>query len=165
MYLRGSRKAGDTESQSVRIPWRALAVAWLLLISFVAAAHAQPDTNMFGEPKSGRVRRGPQQETTPHPQALLPLPSIKQPWPRLDAGAVLCKSRDDLLRYQTRSPGPAPDCHVIRQRTAIQVLDRDGPSHTHVVATDDPKQTGWTDTYLPAEPPPSATTNTAAKQK
>jgi hypothetical protein len=68
------------------------------------------------------------------------------------------KSRDDLLRCQTRASGLAPDCHNIRQRVAIQILERDRPPYTNVIATDDPKQTAWPDTHLPVSLPPSATT-------
>jgi hypothetical protein len=43
-----------------------------------------------------------------------------------------------------------------------QILDRDGPSRTHVVATDETKQTGWTNNYLPFEPPLSVAIITGA---
>jgi hypothetical protein len=85
-----------------------------------------------------------------------PVASVKDPWPRLDVGAVLCKSRDDLVSYQKRATGgsgPAPDCRIVATRTGVQILARDDPSHTHVALTDAPRQTGWTDVYLPAKPP------------
>jgi hypothetical protein len=89
------------------------------------------------------------------PAAPSPVASVKDPWPRLDVGAVLCKSRDDLVRYQKRSAagsGPAPDCRIVATRTGVQILARDDPSHTKVALTDAPQQTGWTDVYLPAKP-------------
>lgn len=143
--------------------WLPLTVLTLLL-GGMASASAQISLDAPGAAGMpggrGGHRQGPQQETRTAP-VLAPLPPVKEPWPRLEAGAVLCKSRDDLVRYQTKGmAGPPPDCHGIRQRMAIQILDRDGLSHTHVVATDDAKQTGWTNAYLPVSPPPSATTAT-----
>ena len=75
----------------------------------------------------------------------------------------MCKSRDDLVRYQTQiangasgaTAGLAPDCHIIRKQTGIQILARDGPSRTQIVTTDQSKETGWTNSYLPSTPPPS----------
>lgn len=131
----------------------------------VLADDQQPPSMLGGQPmgsaRSGR-RLGPQ-DNEPHIAPSLPVPKVKEPWPRLDKGAVLCRSRDDLVRLQTRAQGdtgPAPDCHVVRDRIAIKILERDGPSRTHVVASEDAKQTGWTNVYLSLDPPASATTPT-----
>jgi hypothetical protein len=167
----GARKSGNKAHGLAS----RLAIGLILLAGGLTPANAQTGTGSPGTPQTGGGmmggghggrHRNQQQNGQPAP-ALAPLPVVKEPWPRLDSGAILCKSRDDLLRYQTgsgaASTGPAPDCHVIRQRTAIQILDRDGPSRAHVVTTDDAKQTGWTNAYLSSEPPPSATTPTAVK--
>ena len=144
--------------------WRSLTIALMLLLSGVTPSNAQ----MGGGGHGGRQRnqqQTPQQTPAPPPPAAIP-----DPWPRLDIGAILCKSRDDLITYQTQvaaspgvaAPSQASDCLVIQKRTAIQILDRDGPSRTHVVSTDAAKQTGWTNAYLPSKPPPSAATATSA---
>jgi hypothetical protein len=142
----------------------------ILPLGFLASANAQisltPGDPFMGNGRGGR--HGNTQENNKTPPHIADLPPVKEPWPRLDTGAVLCKSRDDLLRYQARAvavsdAGPAPDCRAIRQRTPIQILDRDGLSRTHVVSTDDAKQTGWTNVYLPTTPPPAAGTGAAMK--
>jgi hypothetical protein len=81
----------------------------------------------------------------------------------LEEGALICKSRDDLVRYQAQiangpnatPPGQAPDCHTVRKQTGIQILTHDGPSRTQIVTTDESKETWWTNSYLPSTPPAS----------
>jgi hypothetical protein len=83
---------------------------------------------------------------------------VRAPWPRLDAGAILCKSRDDLVNYQKQvaagaggaGTGQKPDCRVVEESMAIHILDREGVARTEVAATGVAKQTGWTDAYLPS---------------
>jgi hypothetical protein len=149
-----------------RIVWGRLAPGLILLLGAVTSASAQmsltPDNPYLG---NGRSRRAAAEHNNQPPPQIADLPPVKEPWPRLDTGAVLCRSRDDLSRFQAQvmgGAGAAPDCHAIRQRTPIQIIERDGPSHTHVVAAADAKQTGWTNAYLPSTPP-SSTTGTAAK--
>jgi hypothetical protein len=115
---------------------------------------------MGSGPGMGRHQRGGQGQSggQPHSPAPPPLPVLKAPWPRLDTGAILCNSREDLVAYQNRqagepASGPAPDCHVIQRLTPVQILDREGLARTHVALTDASKQTGWTDVYIPATPP------------
>ena len=62
--------------------------------------------------------------------------------PHLERGALVCVSRDDLVRYQTAlvdrtaaAGSPAPDCHTVIDRTFVSVLGRDGPSRTQVSIT------------------------------
>jgi len=58
-------------------------------------------------------------------KAPTPLPPVPEIWPRLEDGAVICKSRDDLVKYQTQiansrsatTAGQASDCHTIRKQT------------------------------------------------
>src|SRR5690242_12440263 len=58
--------------------------------------------------------------------------------PHLERGALVCMSREDLVRYQTAlvdrtaAGGPAPNCHTVIDRTFVNVLGRDGPSRTQV---------------------------------
>jgi hypothetical protein len=111
-----------------------------------------------GKDQQETPQRTPQQSPAP-----TPTPAVPEPWPRLDAGALMCKSRDDLLRYQTQVADGASaatairtsDCRTIEKQTGIQILDSDGPSRTQIVTTDESKQTGLTNTYLPSTPPPS----------
>jgi hypothetical protein len=141
------------------------AIALVLLFGAAASANAQ----MGGHGGRQKNQQQASQQTAPSP---LP-PIVAETWPRLDIGAILCASRDDLVSYQRQvaagpgaaAPRPAPDCLIIQQQTAIQILDRDGPSRTHVATTDAAKRTGWTDAYLPATPPPSVATAAGRRQK
>ncbi len=92
------------------------------------------------------------------------LPDVRaqpQAWPRLDPGAVLCRSEADLNRLARRRAGDAVDgsvdCQVIRAPTAITVMQRAGPGRTEV-KPNDPKVTasGWTDAWLPEKAPTGA---------
>jgi hypothetical protein len=131
-----------------------LMITLALLLVGLASSNAQ-----MGGGHGGRQKN--QQPATQQSAAPPPPTAVPEQWPRLDIGAIFCKSRDDLVRRQTQiaagsgvaASGPAPDCSIIQKQTGIQILDRDGPSRTHVVLTDQTKQTGWTDTYLPSAPP------------
>ena len=137
-----------------RLLWRRPAMALPLLLSATALAHAQ-----IGGSHGRRQKDQQQQSAAPMPSVA----AVPEIWPRLEDGVLLCKSRDDLVRYQTQIAnsttaviaGPAPDCHTIRKQTGIQILDHAGPSRTQIVITDEPKETGWTNSYLPPTPPPS----------
>jgi hypothetical protein len=132
-------------------------MALLLLLGGMASAHAQIGGGHFGGLKNQQQTPQPQQSPAP------PEPAVPEIWPRLEDGAIICKSRDDLVRYPTRiangasatTAGQGSDCHTIRKRTGIQVLNHDGPSRTQIVTTDESKETGWIDSYLPSTPPPS----------
>jgi hypothetical protein len=127
----------------------------LLVFGAIASAHAQIP---------GHTHAQKDQQQTPQKTPTPEMPAVPEIWPRLEDGALICKSREDLVRYQTQvtngasdaTAGPAPDCHTIRKRTGIQILAHDGPSRTQIVTTDDSKETGWTNSYLPSTPPHSA---------
>ena len=146
-----------------RLPWRRLAIALLLFLGAMASAHAQIGAGSHG-------RRQKNQQETPQQSPAPTTPSLPEIWPRLEDGALLCKSRDDLVRYQTQiangasatTAGQALDCHNIRKQTGIQILDHDGPSRTQIVTTDESKETGWTNSYLPSAPPPSVAKGSGA---
>ncbi len=139
-----------------RLPCHRLAMALPLLLGAMASAHAQVGAGSHG-------RRQKNQQETPQQSPAPTTPSLPEIWPRLEDGALLCKSRDDLVRYQTQiangasatTAGQPPDCHNIRKQTGIQILGHDGPSRTQIVTTDESKETGWTNSYLPSAPPPS----------
>ena len=82
-------------------------------------------------------------------------------WPRLDPGAVFCKTEDDLDRHAANmvarvSGGEqqTADCHAIDRTTGIQIVDREGPGRTEVKLDGSDGETGWTDVWLPDKPPP-----------
>lgn len=88
------------------------------------------------------------------------------PWPRLDPGAIMCRTEADLARLaanRSGSPdgGPA-DCMVINRPTAIQILQRQGPGRTQVQVSG-ASQVGWTDAWLPEKAPANAKPATAAR--
>ncbi len=82
-------------------------------------------------------------------------------WPRLDRGAVLCRTEEDLQRLAAnRRGGPGGgtvDCRIISQPTAIQIVQRKGPGRTEVQVTaargQKTGETGWTDVWLPDKAP------------
>lgn len=136
---------------------RIATAATLLLLAALPAA-AQIGGNRGGQ--RGQQQQQ-QQQQPPSSSTAKPNPAVPEPWPRLESGALLCKSRDGLVAYQKQvatgasivAAQQAAGCRTIRQQTAIQILDRDGPSRTQIVTSDDAKETGWTNTYLPDQPP------------
>lgn len=73
-------------------------------------------------------------------------------WPRLDPGAVLCKTEADLQRLAASrrgESGPRPNCQLIQTPTAIAIVKRTGLGQTEVSVTDQNGLDGWTDAYLP----------------
>ncbi len=78
-------------------------------------------------------------------------------WPRLDPGAVLCRSADDLARLAANRSGGAgggpADCRIINMPTGIQIMQRQGPGRTQVQVTSGTRQVGWTDAWLPDKAP------------
>jgi hypothetical protein len=95
------------------------------------------------------------------------LPEVKaQPlaWPRLDPGAVLCRSEADLMRLAQRRSGEVADgpvdCQVVRVAIGITIVQRKG-GRTEVKPSDaQPMESGWTDAYLPQKAPPVVTSAT-----
>lgn len=81
-------------------------------------------------------------------------------WPRLDTGAVVCRTQADLQRHAAamlgQATGPA-DCRLTNHATAINIVARYGPGQTEVSITGT-GETAWTDAWLPANPPPGSTT-------
>lgn len=93
------------------------------------------------------------------------VPAPPQAWPRLEPGAVLCRTADDLDRLAARHAGEAAggpvDCQVIRDITAITILQRVGPGKEEVQLTSGKVgTTGWTNAWLPEKAPPSTRAST-----
>jgi hypothetical protein len=91
-----------------------------------------------------------------------PPPPRAQPavWPRLDPGAVLCRTEDDLDRHAAnmvaRVSGrttQSTDCRIIDQPIGIQIVSRQGPGRTLVKLKGPSEETGWTDVWLPDKAP------------
>ena len=130
--------------------WGRLLLPMLLLMGAVPSAYAQSGHGHGGRQKT--------QQPAPSPSPTATSPTTDTPsGPRLEVGALFCQSHDDLVEYQTlvageTSPKPGdqpPKCHRLEKQVGIQILNRDGPSRTQIVTTEEPKQTGWTNAYLP----------------
>ena len=101
-----------------------------------------------------RVQAGEQPKKDEKPY-VSPSPAVLPP--HLERGALVCMSREDLVRYQTAlvdrnaaAEGPAPDCRTVIDRVFVSVLGRDGPSRTQVMVTGGTGEIAWTNAYLPA---------------
>jgi hypothetical protein len=88
-----------------------------------------------------------------------PPPAPPSVWPRLDAGAVFCRTADDLDRHAANmiarvngTASQAADCRIIPQPIGIQIVSRENPGHTQVKLNGS-GDTGWTDVWLPDKAP------------
>ena len=151
----GPEPSEDTAMTPLRL---ALALPALLLCG---AALAQPRNPLAPKPPPSRFTF----ESAP--------PVVSGiAWPRLDTGAVLCRTQEDLRRRSEIAaargagaeppPGAAPNCRVIRAPTAIDIVERPVPSATQVRLRLTPvpgssanrvSETGWTDAWLPEKAP------------
>ena len=91
---------------------------------------------------------------TPPPR---PQPTV---WPRLDPGAVLCRTPEDLERHAANTMArvsgrdtTAADCRIITQPTGIQIVSRQGLGRTQVKLSIPGDVSGWTDAWLPERAP------------
>jgi hypothetical protein len=136
-----------------------LAGALLGTLALAAPAKAQPsNSDISFDPGALALKK-------PKPG----LPDVRsQPlaWPRLDPGAVLCRTEADLEKLAARRSGQAVngsiDCQIIRAATAISILQRQGPGKVEVKisASTSDGISGWTDAWLPDKAPISATSTT-----
>ncbi len=134
-----------------------VATLWLLAVPLLVAA--MPAAAQIRPPSDSALTYGGMLSKKAAPAPLPDVPAPPTAWPRLDPGAVLCSSEEDLARraaiMRGESAGPA-DCHPVSQPTAIKIVHRAGPGSTEVQITGHP-ETGWTDAWLPASPPPGTT--------
>jgi hypothetical protein len=125
-----------------------LLAASLFITAMPASAQPQP-------PNDSNVSFGGLLEKK-KPAATMPdVPAPPSAWPRLDPGAVFCRSEDDLQRRADIMRGEqagTADCRRIIQPTAIQIVQRAGLGRTEVKLTGR-DETGWTDAWLPSTPP------------
>ena len=134
-------------------PSTALLAMALALVVTTGAAQT-PGGTTPAQPQRAPTRANPQPQRAPFPEVRVP-PDVG---PRLDPGAVLCRTADDLRQHHSAvaarlngDPAIAEPvgCSRIRTRTAVVVLQRDGPAQTQVRLFAAPNQTGWTDAFLP----------------
>lgn len=124
-----------------------------LLLAAAATAQVRPPPDDSPVHFGGMLQKQSQKPVAPD------VPAPPAAWPRLDPGAVLCASQDDLVRRAAMMRGEKvapPVCHQITQTAAIKILHRAGLGATEVQLTNR-NETGWTDAWLPANPPPSTT--------
>jgi hypothetical protein len=139
---------------------------WVGVFVLLAAAPALAQSG-GGPPDAGQpggIHQRGRSNTGGNKPANPPLPPIKaapEPWPRLDPGAMLCRSKDALKQYQEamatatgdeQPPIPA-DCARVLVPTPISIVQRDGPSRVEVKSTKPPERDGWTDAWLPDKQP------------
>ena len=140
----------------ISLPRMLLIGACLGTLAIAAQAGAQPSNSDVSFDAGGLLPKKPKPG----------LPDVKaQPlaWPRLDPGAVMCRTEADLEKLAARRSGETVDgsidCQIIRAATAISIVQRKGPGKSEV-KTSDPKAgnvTGWTDAWLPDKAPSGAT--------
>jgi hypothetical protein len=76
---------------------------------------------------------------------------------RLEPGAVLCRTSEELQLRQAAMVAKGPDdpatlpagCYLVGSRTPVEVLARRGSGRTQVKTLGRASETGWTDAYLP----------------
>jgi hypothetical protein len=131
-----------------------LAAGLVCLACVVAPAWAQPNDSNISLSAPGLLIKKPK----PGPPEVKAQP---QAWPRLDPGAVLCRSEADLSRLAQRRSGETVDgpvdCQIVRAPTAITIVQRASPGRTEVRTGDSQTASGWTDAWLPEKAPVGAT--------
>jgi hypothetical protein len=99
-----------------------------------------------------------------------PMPKLKRdPWQRLDTGALVCPTEAQLRQHQAAvmarlQGGDASEprgCKLIRAMVPVSVLDRDGPARTEIQTHDAEAATFWTDALV-RDPPSTGTAPPAA---
>ena len=76
---------------------------------------------------------------------------------RLEPGAVLCRTPEELQRRQAAMVAQGPDdqpslpagCYLVGARTPVEIVERRGYGRTQVKTLGRTSETGWTDAYLP----------------
>jgi len=138
---------------------RISSVARLWLVAAPLCVAAVPALAQVRPPNDSNVNFGGMLAKKAPAPAVPDVPAPPSAWPRLDPGAVLCRSEDDLQRRAAIMRGEqagGADCRRITAPTAIQIVQRAGPGATEVKVTAR-NETGWTDAWLPSAPPPGTT--------
>jgi len=131
--------------------WLAVSLTAAIFLAAPPPSRAEPPPVVnFG----GMLAKQPQKHEAPDVAAP---PAV---WPRLDSGAIVCRTQADLQRHAAAMRGQpvgSADCHLINRATGIAIVAREGPGQTEVTITGT-GETAWTDAWLPANPPPGTTT-------
>ncbi len=136
---------------------------WMLAVAIVlAATEAAAQTPLDDGSGTSTNRRQQHRGASSAQPKQAPLPEIKvtpQPWPRLDPGAVFCRTAEDFRQHlafvSARLDGnrsgyaEAAGCRVIRAPTPVAVLAREAPGRTQIQISGAAGETGWTDAFLP----------------
>ncbi len=140
----------------------ALLAAGLLAFAPAFAQESAPTPASGTNGRTHRHKQDPAADGTPPPAHHASSNVRPEPWPRLDPGAVFCRSAEDLqqravlIRAQLDGGAPAPTstsaCPLVRVPTPIEVVERRGPGVTQVRVKAD-GTVGWTDVYLPEKNP------------
>jgi hypothetical protein len=131
----------------VSTPGMLLVGACLVSLAVVTPAGAQRSNDSSFDPFGLSQRKPAPGLADVKPQPLA--------WPRLDPGAVLCRTEDDLDKLAARRHGESVegpiDCKIIRAATAISIVQRKGPGRAEVKTSIPGSDgvTGWTDAWLP----------------
>ncbi len=129
--------------------FRLLACLVMLACLTVASAQAQvPGTARRQQPNGGLSM-----------PAALPEPTTTagNVGVRLEPGAVLCRTAEELQRRQAAmatqgaadQPSLPAGCFLVGARTPVEVVERRGYGRTQVKTLGRNSETGWTDAYLP----------------
>lgn len=129
---------------------------------FLACAAQAQSPGLAGQDRIGAAPFGDHKPVLATPgqvprSSLAPLDPVVQAWPRLEPGAVLCQSQQDLSRRAAllskpeSDDGARPDCHLVARAMGVTVLHYAGPGATQVRITRT-GETGWTDSWLPDKP-------------
>lgn len=92
---------------------------------------------------------------TPTPKRLTELKPQVDPWPRLDAGATICRSLPDLQqlarmqRNRDEVPSTHPSCSIVTAMVPISILSRVGLGATEVQINGPQPDVAWTNAWLP----------------
>ena len=131
-----------------------------LLIAACAALLLDPSAG-WAQAVGRGGRGGRQSEPARDPakaEAPLNVPvAAKPPRVRLDPGALLCRTEEDLQDHQaavaarldghpTQEPG---GCHRLSAVTGVSVVERHGPARTEVRLPGPAEAVGWTDAVVP----------------
>ncbi len=139
---------------------RLLALAALGVAAAGAASAQSPPLPGPLPPDGGAARRGA--PPPPRNSGLGLSTAARVPWPRLEAGSVVCRTREDLRLHAeivqaqadgTPYQGAAPQCRILDLPMAIDIVTRESPAATQVRLKDPAATTAWTDTWLPGTPP------------
>lgn len=139
----------------------ALVAACLAGLGLAGAARAQPAP----PPDDGKISFQSGIRTRAPKAGAPDVPAPPQAWPRLEPGAIVCRTESDLDRLAARHTGEATsgpvDCQVIRDVTAVTILQRRGPGKEEVRFTSGKVGTVmWTNAWLPEKAPAAARTST-----